>query len=68
MSSFFVKYSVTLHAMLINYDRKTISTGMKYEFETFIHVFENLSGGKSHTCKALLVKTIFSKMDQMAKL
>ena len=39
---FFVKYSVTLHAMLINYDRKTISIGMKYEYETFIHVLISL--------------------------
>ena len=35
---FFVKYSVTLHAMLINYYRKTISTGMKYKYETSRHV------------------------------
>ena len=34
---FFVKNSVTLPAMLINYYHKTISTRMKYDNESFIH-------------------------------
>ena len=34
---FFERNSVTLQAMLINYNRKTINTKMKYDYEIFLY-------------------------------